>query len=130
LCHAAEEETMVDILKFILNETANKTDPEGHMFGLDEWNPNIARQRAQDAGIELTPKHWEVIGFLRTRYKDQGPVAHARELTQALEVHFETDGGRRFLYRLFPQGPVRQASRIAGLPVPADAVDQSFGSVR
>lgn len=120
---------MADILKFILNETANKTDPEGHMFGLDAWSPELAEQRARVAGIVLTPKHWEVIGFLRAHYKQHGPVEHARELVQALNQRFARDGGSRFLYQLFPDGPVHQASHFAGLPAPADATDKSFGTV-
>lgn len=120
---------MADILKFILNETANKTDPEGHMFDLEAWRPELAEERARAAGITLTPRHWEVIGFLRAHYKEHGPVAHARELVQALGQRFAADGGSRFLYQLFPGGPVQQASQFAGLPPPADATDKSFGTV-
>jgi tRNA 2-thiouridine synthesizing protein E len=120
---------MADILKFILNETANKTDPEGHMFGLEAWSPELAEARARTAGIALTPRHWEVIGFLRAHYKEHGPVAHARELTQALNQRFALEGGSRFLYQLFPGGPVHQASHLAGVPAPADTTDRSFGTV-
>jgi tRNA 2-thiouridine synthesizing protein E len=35
----------------------------------------------------------------------------------------------RHLYMLFPGGPVAQGCRVAGLPVPAGAVDRGFGSV-
>jgi len=119
---------MSDILKFILNETANKTDPEGHMFGLEHWDPELAEVRAREAGLVLTARHWEVIGFLRAHFKEHGPVAHARTLVQALNHRFALDGGSRFLYQLFPQGPVRQASYIAGLPAPSDAIDESFGT--
>jgi len=120
---------MADILKFIVNETANKTDPEGHMFGLEAWSPELAESRAKQAGIVMTPRHWEVIGFLRAYYKEHGPVAHARELSQALNHRFALEGGSRFLYQLFPGGPVSQASHLAGLPVPGDAADRSFGSI-
>jgi tRNA 2-thiouridine synthesizing protein E len=120
---------MADILKFILNETANKTDPEGHMFGLEPWSPELAEERARAAGLTLTPRHWEVIGFLRAHFKEHGAAAHARELVQALNQRFALEGGGRFLYQLFPGGPVHQASYFAGLPVPADATDKSFGTV-
>lgn len=121
---------MADIMKFILNETANYSDPQGHLLGLEEWNRDIAERCARELNVELTPEHWEVIGFLRRHYKEHGPVQHARELVRALDQRFAQAGGRKHLYQLFPQGPVRTASRIAGLPVPADAADPSFGSIQ
>ena len=53
-----------------------------------------------------------------------------RELIDALEERFHARGGKRFLYQLFPGGPVAQGCRIAGLEPPAGAVDPGFGSVQ
>jgi len=121
---------MPDIMKFIVNERASQSDPEGHLLGLDAWNRSVAEKHAAQEGIALTPDHWEVVGFLRDHFRKHGQVRHARELTDALEERFVSKGGLKHLYQLFPGGPVRQASHIAGLPVPADAADQSFGSTR
>lgn len=121
---------MADIMKFILNETANYTDPQGHLLGLDDWNRDVAERQARELGLVLTPEHWEVIGFLRSYYKEHGPAQSARELAQALDHRFAANGGRKHLYQLFPGGPVRQASRIAGLPAPAYTVDPSFGTAQ
>ena len=121
---------MPDIMKFIFNERANQTDPEGHLIGLEEWNKVVAEQHASKEGITLAPEHWEVLGFLRDHFRKHGPTRHARELGDVLEKRFSGKGGRKYLYQLFPGGPVGQASRIAGLTVPADAADESFGSTR
>jgi len=124
------EDTMADIMKFILNQTANYSDPQGHLLDLEDWNREVAEKYARESDLKLTPEHWEVIGFLRTHYKEHGPVGHARELAHALDVRFAKNGGSKHLYQLFPGGPVRQASRIAGLPAPPGAVDPSFGTTQ
>jgi tRNA 2-thiouridine synthesizing protein E len=119
---------MSDIMKFIVNAEAAETDHEGNLIDLEEWSEERARSTARVEGIELTPAHLEVVGFLRQYYRDHGKVASARKLSEVLETRYRAKGGRRYLYRLFPKGPVNQASRIAGLPVPQHSVDPSFGS--
>jgi tRNA 2-thiouridine synthesizing protein E len=81
-------------------------------------------------GLDLTDKHWEVIKFLRVHFENVGakmPPAH--ELTQTLEERFADQGGLRYLYELFPDGPLNQGGRIAGIAVSSDVTDPSFGSV-
>ncbi len=119
---------MPDIMKFIVNPGASETDPDGNLFGLEEWNEQVALQRAAEEGLRLTDDHWAVLRFLREHYRQHGPGAHARRIAEALDERFTRQGGRKYLYQLFPGGPVRQASRIAGLPAPANVVDPSFGS--
>ena len=53
-----------------------------------------------------------------------------RRLTKALEEQFQQQGGRKYLYHLFPKGPANQGCRIAGLNPPEGSADQSFGSVQ
>jgi tRNA 2-thiouridine synthesizing protein E len=119
---------MSDITRFILDRGAGEDDPAGHLIGLEEWNERIAMERAAEEGLRLTDDHWAVLRFLREHYRRHGPGAHARRITQALEERFARHGGREHLQRLFPQGPVRQASRIAGLPAPANVASPSFDS--
>lgn len=94
------------------------------------WTEDTARATAHAEGIELSDPHWEVIRFLRVHYQNVGakmPPAH--ELSQTLEERFAEQGGLRYLYELFPGGPLNQGGRIAGIAVPTDATDPSFGSV-
>lgn len=115
---------MLDINK----ATTTQNDPEGNMFGLEPWSPLIAQQLAKAEGIFLTDEHWEIVVYLRERYRDRGAASSAREVMQELEERF-SEHGRRGLYELFPGGPVSQASRIAGVPLPPYSSDPSFGSV-
>ncbi len=116
---------MLDINK----ATTTENDPEGNMFGLAPWSPLIAQRLAEAEGIFLTDEHWEIIIYLRERYRNRGDAGSAREILQELEEKFSDGHGRRSLYELFPGGPVSQASRMGGLPLPPHSSDPSFGSV-
>ncbi len=95
----------------------------------DEWDEQVARALAEAEGVELTDAHWDVIHYLRERCRTEGTHCTARQVSQALAERYAEKGGKRYLYTLFPRGPVFQASKIAGIPMPAHVVDLSFGSV-
>lgn len=92
------------------------------------WSVNAALSSAKDLGFELTDDHWEVIAALQEYYSKR-EVVNRRELVDALNEKFHIKGGTRYLYYLFPGGPVAQGSTVAGLAVPSGSVDKSFGSV-
>lgn len=94
----------------------------------DDWNEERAVQHAAQEGIELTEEHWAVVYCLREYYRLNGPPEHGRELDDMLDNRFDGQGGRKYLRKLFPEGPVAQGVRIAGLPVPAHTEDAGFGT--
>lgn len=120
---------MLDINK-AADSHLSEHDPEGYMFDLPNWSPLLAQKQAAAEGLDLTDEHWEIIIYLRERYREHGRASSAREILRELEARFTDGHGRRSLYQLFPGGPVSQASRIAGLPLPPYASDASFGSVQ
>ena len=101
---------------------------EDRELELGNWNKNFALEYANSEGINMTENHWEVINYLRNRYLEYGDPESARDVSEDLELTFKTQGWTKYLRRLFPGGPVKQGSRIAGLPVPAYSEDPSFGS--
>jgi len=114
----------------ILNEQVTDRDPAEHLDELPEWSRSIAEQAAKEEGLELSEEHWEVIHYLRRRFATHGQARHARELTRELEQEIAGSRGSRYLFSLFPGGPVTQGCRIAGIPAPAYHEDRSFGSVQ
>lgn len=119
---------MLDINHIIENEALKRSDPEGNMYGLEHWSPMTAKQLARQEGIEeLTEAHWHVVYALRNFYRDYGNTMTGRRMMELLEQDFAAEGGRRYLYELFPKGPINQGSRIAGVPVPLNFSDPSFG---
>jgi len=117
-----------DINKQIMQEEGLAGDPDGHLAELPPWSEQTAEQLAREAGVSLTDEHLEVLRFLRDRFSHEGQARSARQVIEALEKRFSERGGRRYLYQLFPGGPVTQGSQLAGLPQPAYSTDRSFGS--
>ena len=112
-----------------LNSTGTlKIDHEGRLLDLAPWSDEQAAIMAREEGLELTKEHLMLAKALRTFFLRNGPLS-AREILYHLEDLVADQGGKRYLYQLFPNGPVRQACLIAGLPVPRGSSDPAFGSV-
>ena len=121
---------MVDINKMIAEPGMYQEDLMGYLARLEPWTHDLAEQFAQEEGIDLTDEHWDVIHFLREHYRENGPMTSGPRLLRMMEEHYAAEGGGKYLFRLFPKGPVSQSSKIAGLPLPAFSRDNSFGSVQ
>ena len=119
--------------QYIVN--LNETETASHEIAIrraeiasQHWNRAKSSRLAKAEGINLTDDHWAVIIYLRKRYLTQGLAKHARSLANDLKRHFKSQGGNKYLYRLFAGGPVTQGCRIANLRTPAYASDRSFGT--
>lgn len=97
---------------------------------LQRWNEDQARQLARKENVELNEVHFRVIHLLRNYYLENGLAESGRELEEVLDNEFSSLGGRKYLHKIFPQGPVSQGMRFAGLPVPAYSEDEGFGTAR
>ncbi|ESQ17336.1 MAG: TusE/DsrC/DsvC family sulfur relay protein [Thiohalocapsa sp. PB-PSB1] len=119
---------MVKTMQEVINPGASQHDTE-FPYAPNEWSREIAINTAKAESMDLTPDHWVVIGALQ-RYFSEHEQPHIRELHDALSERFHAQGGMKYLYGIFPGGPVAQGCRLAGLKAPAGAVDKSFGSVQ
>jgi tRNA 2-thiouridine synthesizing protein E len=99
------------------NEIA--TDKLGYLLDYKQWNDNIAIEMAKNDNFELTSAHWEVINFVRQFYITYNTSPAIRALTKAMKAELGEDkANSRYLFRLFPDGPAKQATKYAGLPKP------------
>jgi tRNA 2-thiouridine synthesizing protein E len=88
---------------------------EGYLVDPKQWTPGMAPEIASEEGIELTDMHNKVIEFLRDRYV-KGEALTIRSVGKSGIVDIKG------FYDLFPGGPLKKASRIAGIPKPASCV--------
>ncbi len=92
------------------------------------WTIEKAEEVARLDGISMSEDHWQLVGALQAYYK-KVEQPKLRQVKDALDEKFHTKGGIKFLHQIVPAGPVAEGCKLAGLNVPAGAVDNSFGSV-
>ena len=89
-----------------------KVTPQGFLEDFSQWNERFATLVSNEWKLPhgLTPKHWEIIRFLRNYYQAMNNIPNVYEVCQAHNLDLED------LHELFPDGYRRGACRIAGLP--------------
>ncbi|VAW67030.1 hypothetical protein MNBD_GAMMA08-1455 [hydrothermal vent metagenome] len=96
----------------------------GNLIHLDDWNEALADVLAQREDIKLTDDHWKIISFIRKFYFKYGITPMVRVLIRHMTEELGKDAANReHMYQLFPGGPAKQGSRIAGLPSPQGCID-------
>lgn len=104
----------------IVNNMTLETDTAGYLADMSQWNEEVAKAIAQQESIVLTEAHWEVIYFVRQFYQEYHTSPAIRMLVKAMAEKLGAEkGNSRYLQRLFPEGPAKQATKLAGLPKPA-----------
>jgi dissimilatory sulfite reductase related protein len=92
-------------------------DAEGFLADPSDWTEEIAQRIAAANGIpDLTPRHWEVVHFMRRTYLATGSAPSIRTLGKASGVPIKE------LYQLFPMGPAKLAAKIGGIPKPRGCI--------
>jgi TusE/DsrC/DsvC family sulfur relay protein len=88
---------------------------EGYLTDLNQWTREIAEEIARNEGVELTPKTWEIIGWIQERYRQNDPLTIRKVGKSGITDIKE-------FYAIFPEGPLKKASKIAGIPKPASCI--------
>lgn len=108
---------------FIFEGNEIETDSEGYLKDTTQWSEAMAEVIAAQEGITLAVEHWEVVRFVREFYLEFNTSPAIRMLVKAMANKFgEEKVNSRYLYRLFPKGPAKQATKIAGLPKPVKCI--------
>ncbi|WP_010604618.1 TusE/DsrC/DsvC family sulfur relay protein [Pseudoalteromonas maricaloris] len=105
------------------NNQTIETDKQGYLLDHTQWTKDLAPLLAAEENIELSDAHWEVIEFVRNFYLEYNTSPAIRMLVKAMAKALGEDKGNSiYLYKLFPKGPAKQATKIAGLPKPSKCI--------
>lgn len=95
-------------------------DKHGYLANMQDWSEQVALAFAELENIQMQNAHWEVVWFVRDFYQQFHTSPAMRMLVKAMAEKLGADkGNSKYLFMLFPQGPAKQATRLAGLPKPA-----------
>lgn len=106
-----------------LNGAAIEHDEEGYLVDVAAWTPELALQIATTECLVMDDERWDVVRALRSYYEIYQVAPPIRILVKVLAKTLgPAKGNSDYLYRLFPEGPAKQACKIAGLPKPTGCV--------
>ena len=88
---------------------------EGYLTDASQWNEDIAIEIAKEHGIELTDEHWEIIHWIQEQVKNDVALS-IRGIKKSGVINIKE------FYELFPGGPLKVSTKIAGVPKPKSCI--------
>lgn len=86
---------------------------DGYLVDPSKWTEEIAKEMAKEEGIELTDKHFEVLKFIREN-AESGLTIRKVGKSGIVDI--------KGFYDLFPGGPLKISSKVAGIHKPTSCV--------
>lgn len=104
-------------MAYEVNGKTIDSDANGYLVNLEDWDEDVAKTIAAEEGVELADKAWDIINYLRDEYFNNSQhQPNEREMVKHFKEEWGGNVSQNDLYKLFPRGPAKQASKIAGLP--------------
>ncbi|MAB49404.1 MULTISPECIES: TusE/DsrC/DsvC family sulfur relay protein [Winogradskyella] len=100
--------------KLIANREIDVNE-EGYLTDFNQWDRDVAEGIANEADVTMTDKHWEVIDYLQDKYHNEEPLS-IRGIKKSGVINIKE------FYSLFPGGPLKVSTKIAGIPKPKSCI--------
>jgi TusE/DsrC/DsvC family sulfur relay protein len=94
-----------------------EVDENGFIQETEKWNEAVAEEIAKiEQASPMNPERWKLVNYIRNYYLDYDSAPPIRMLVKQAGLDL------KYIYQLFPSGPVKGACKIAGLPKPDGCV--------
>ena len=105
-------------MAYEINGNTIESNEKGYLVNVEDWNEDVAKAIAADSEVpELTERHFDVINYLRDEYiNNAGNQPNMRNMVKGMKNIWNEKVDSKTLYALFPSGPDKVGSKIAGLP--------------
>jgi tRNA 2-thiouridine synthesizing protein E len=102
-------------MKKIIADREIDVNEEGYLVDFNQWNKEVCRSLAEEQGITMTARHWEVVDYLQEKYQKEEPLS-IRGIKKSGVIDIKE------FYSLFPGGPLKKSTLIAGIPKPKSCI--------
>jgi TusE/DsrC/DsvC family sulfur relay protein len=92
-----------------------EVNEQGYLTDFSQWTKAVGAEIAKNEGIEMTDRHWQVIDYLQDQERNQVALT-IRRIGNSGVVDIKE------FYALFPNGPLKISSKIAGIPKPKSCI--------
>ena len=101
-------------------ENKSETDAFGYLLNIADWNEDVCKTHRSARRWRTDQNSLGVIYFVRDFYQEYNTSPAIRMLVSNVrKIGVADKGNSRYLQRLFPDGPAKQTTKLAGLPKPA-----------
>ena len=88
---------------------------DGYLTDVSQWTIEIGEEIANNEGVVLTNRHWEIIYWLQEQVKNDVALSiRGIKKSGVLDI--------KEFYELFPNGPLKISTKIAGVPKPKSCI--------
>ncbi|MDA9069557.1 TusE/DsrC/DsvC family sulfur relay protein [Algibacter sp.] len=88
---------------------------DGYLTDVSQWTKDIGLEIAKNEGVEMTDRHWEVVSWLQEQVKNDVALSvRGIKKSGVLDI--------KEFYALFPKGPLKVSTKIAGVPKPKSCI--------
>lgn len=88
---------------------------EGYLTNFSQWNKEVGNAIANENEITMTDRHWEVVDYLQGKHTKEEALS-IRGIKKSGVINIKE------FYELFPGGPLKISTKIAGIPKPKSCI--------
>lgn len=88
---------------------------DGYLTDVSQWTKEIGLEIAKNEDVVMTDRHWEVISWLQEQVKNDVALS-VRGIKKSGVLNIKE------FYALFPKGPLKVSTKIAGVPKPKSCI--------
>ena len=102
-------------MKKLIGNKQIDVNEEGYLVDFKQWDREICECIADECNVVMTEKHWEVIEYLQDKHLKEEALS-IRGIKKSGVINIKE------FYQLFPGGPLKISTKIAGIPKPKSCI--------